>query len=98
MKDTRVKRSLTRVIRGRNVSLEVERSLRNSILLPTLTDHIIGRGLGCSSQECVVEMSYQREACGMTRWEDESNKSMYEKCEMGACANRVQCGLIKLRE
>ena len=30
-------RSLARVMRGRNVSMEVNRGLRNSILLPTLT-------------------------------------------------------------
>ena len=31
------KGSLARVMRGRNVSMEVKRGLRNSILLPTLT-------------------------------------------------------------
>ena len=29
--------SLTRVIRGRNVSMEVKRGLRNTIILPTVT-------------------------------------------------------------
>ena len=30
-------RSLARIMRGKNVSMEVKRGLRNSILLPTLT-------------------------------------------------------------
>lgn len=56
--------SLARVMRGRNVSMEVKRGLRNSILLPTLT---------CGSETwtwdraqqlrvCAVEMSYLRGA------------------------------------
>ncbi len=37
VKGGRVVGSLARVKRGRNVSMEVKRGLRNSILLPTLT-------------------------------------------------------------
>ena len=44
-----------RIIRGRNVSMEVKKGLRNSILLPTLTyGSDLGRGIGHSSQECAV--------------------------------------------
>ena len=38
---------LARIMRGRNVSLEVRRGLRNSILLPTLM-------FGSETRECVV--------------------------------------------
>ncbi len=31
-----------------------------------------------------VEMSYLRGVCGVTRWEGESNESMYERCGMGS--------------
>ncbi len=38
-----------------------------------------------------VEMSYLRGACGVTRWDGESNESMYEGCGMGNHANEVNC-------
>ncbi len=37
-------------------------------------------------------MSYLKEACGMTRWEGESNKSVYETHSMGAYASEVWNG------
>ncbi len=36
-----------------------------------------------------MEMSYLREACGVTRWDGESNESMYERCGMGSHPNGV---------
>ncbi len=36
---------------------------------------------------CVVEMSYLRGACGVTKWEGESNESVYKRCDMGTGAN-----------
>ncbi len=36
-----------------------------------------------------VEMSYLRGACGVTRWEGETNESVYESCDMVACASGV---------
>ncbi len=42
-----------------------------------------------------MEMSYLRWACGVTRWEGESNESVYERCDMGACASGVKCGVMK---
>ena len=45
--------SLARVMKGRKVSMEVKRGLRNSILLPTLT-YGLGRGIRHTSQECVL--------------------------------------------
>ena len=40
-----------------------------------------------------MEMSYLRGACGVTRWERESNESMCERCDgMGYCANGVKYG------
>ncbi len=40
-------------------------------------------------------MSYLREACGVTRWESESNESVYERCGMGACASGMKCGVVE---
>ena len=43
------------------------------------------------SKVCGVEIKYLRGACGVTRWEGESNESMYKSCGMGPCAKRVKC-------
>ncbi len=34
-------------------------------------------------------------ACGVTRWEGESNENVYERCSMGACASEVKCGVVE---
>ena len=31
----------------------------------------------------------------MTRWEGESNESVYERCGMGPCANAVKCVVVE---
>ncbi len=45
--------SLAKVMKGRSVSMEVKRGLRNIILLPTLM-YGSETWIGLSSQECVV--------------------------------------------
>ncbi len=61
--------SLAGVMKGRNVSMDVKRGLKNNILLPTLT-------YGCEnwawngvqqSRVRAVEMSYLRGVCGVNR-------------------------------
>ncbi len=42
-----------------------------------------------------VEMRYQRETCGVTRWTGESNESEYERCGMGGQVNGVNCGVVE---
>ncbi len=42
-----------------------------------------------------MEMRYLRGACGVTRWDGESNESVYERCGMGSQANEVQCGVVE---
>ena len=44
---------------------------------------------------CAVEMSYLRGASGVTRWDGESNKIMYEMCGMSSQANGVNCGVVE---
>ncbi len=39
-----------------------------------------------------VEMSYLRGACGVTRWDGESNESVCGRCGMGSQAN---CGVVE---
>ncbi len=45
-----------------------------------------------------AERSYLRGACGVTRWNDESNESMYERCGMGTQRNGVNCGVMEWKE
>ncbi len=40
---------------------------------------------------CTVEMSYLRGACGVTRWDGESN----ERCGMGSHADGVNCRVVE---
>ncbi len=68
--------SFAGVMKGRNVSMSVKRSLRNSILLPTLTYGLKNWTWKGVQQSIVraVEMSYLRGACGVSRWDRLSNK------------------------
>ncbi len=97
MKGRSIIGSLARVMRGRNVSMEVKRGLRNSLLLPTLTygSETWTWNRAQQSRVCAVEMSYLRGACGVTRWDGESNESVYERCGMGSQANGVNCGVVE---
>ena len=76
---------------------EVKKDLRNSILLPTLTYESETWTWNRAQQSRVhaVEITYLIGACGMTRWEGESNETVYERCGMGTCANRVKCIIVK---
>ncbi len=95
VKGRSVIRSLARVMKGRIVSMKGKRSLRNSILLPTLTygaeTWTWNRAQHLKVHD--VEMSYLRGACGVRRWDGESNESMYERCDMEACG--VKCGVVE---
>ena len=42
-----------------------------------------------------MEINIVRRTCGVTRWEGESNKSIYERSAIGTCANGVNCGVVK---
>ncbi len=42
-----------------------------------------------------MEMSYLRGACEVTRWDGESNESVYKRCGMGSRAKGVKCGVME---
>ncbi len=42
-----------------------------------------------------MEISYLRGTCGVTRWDGESNGSMYDRCGMGSDANGVKCVVVE---
>ena len=64
--------------RGRNVFMEVKRSKEIFKFLPTLTygSQTLTWNRVYQLKMCAVKMRYQRGACGLTRWEDESNESV----------------------
>ncbi len=77
--------------------MEVKRGSRNSILLLAFM-YGSERWTWNRAQESrvrAVEMSYLRGACGVTRWDGESNESVYERCDMGSHANGVNCGVVE---
>ncbi len=47
------------------------------------------------SRLCVVEINYLRGACGMTRWDGDSNESVYVSCGVENYANGVNCGVVQ---
>ncbi len=87
--------SLAGVMKGRNVSMDVKRSLRNSILLPTLTFGSENWTWAQQSRVRAVEMSYPRGACGVNRWDGESNESVYERCGMRGRGSGLACGDVE---
>ncbi len=89
--------SLAGVMKGRNVSMDAKRGLRNSILLPTLTcgsENFTWNGAQ-QSRVHAVEMSYLRGACGVSRWDGLINESVYERCVMRGRGIGVACGVVE---
>ncbi len=80
--------SLGRIMKGRSVSMEVKRDLRNTVIVPTLT-YASETWAWNESQRCrvqAVEMSYLRSACGVSRIDRMRNKSVYDRfgmCHVG---------------
>ena len=89
--------TLGRIMRGRNVSLNVKKGLRNSIVLPTLTYGSETWTWNDAQQSRVqaVEMSYLRGACGVTRWDRERNESVYERFGMSEKGIGIDCGVVE---
>ncbi len=88
--------SLERVKKGRNVSMEVKRGLRNGIPLPTMTygSETWPWNRAQQSRVHTVDMR-MRGAYGVTRWDGESIKNVYEGCGMVTHANGVKCGVVE---
>ncbi len=77
--------------------MDVKRSLRNSILLPTLTYGSENWTWNGAQQSRVraVEMSHLRGACGVNRWDGLSNESVYERCGMRWHGSGVGCDVVE---
>ncbi len=73
VKGRQVMSALERVMKGRNVSKEIKKGIRNSVILPTLSyaSEIWTWNAAQQSHVQVVEMSYMQGACCVSRWERE---------------------------
>ncbi len=72
-------------MKRKNLSMEVKRALSSSIFLITLIYGFETWMWNRAQQSRVhaMEMSYLRGAHGVTRWDGESNESMYKRYGMG---------------
>ncbi len=93
----RVVRSLGRFMIGRSVSMEVKRDLRYTIIVPTLTYASVMWTWNKSQRSGVqeVEMSYLRNACGVSRMDRVSNESVYERFGMYDGGEEKKCGVVE---
>ncbi len=97
MKGRSVVGLLAGVMKGKSVSVDVKRGLRNSILLPTVTygsENWTWTGAQ-QSRVCAVEMNYLRGACGVSRWDGLSNRSVYERCGVRERGSGMGCGVVE---
>ncbi len=89
--------SLGRIMKGRSVSMEVRRDLRNTVIVPTLTYASKTWAWNESQRSRVqaVEMSYLRSACGVSRMDGMRNESVYERFGMCHVGEGKNCGVVE---
>jgi len=97
VKGRQVVGSLNRIMRSRNVSLEVKKGLRDSIVLPTLTYGSETWTWNDSQQSRIqaVEMNYLRGACNISRRDMESNARIYRRFGMESDGVGIRCGVVE---
>jgi len=89
--------SLGRIMKGRTVSLEVKKGLRDGVIVPTIT-YASETWVWNESQRSriqAVEMSYLRTACGVSRLDGESNESVYNRFGMTSRGEGMKCGVVE---
>ncbi len=96
MKGRSVVGSLAELVKGRNVSMDVKRGLRNGVLLPSLTYGLENWTWNGAQQLRVhaAEMSYLRGACGVSRWDGLSNECVYDRCGMRGHGSGAGCSFF----
>ncbi len=77
--------------------MEVKRGIRNSVILPTLSYTSETWTWNAAEQLRIraVEMSYLRGACGVSRWDRESNEDTYRSFGMSKTAVGRNCGVVE---
>ncbi len=89
--------SLGRIMKGRSVSMEVKRDLRNAVIVPTLTyaSETWAWNESQRSRVQAVEMSYLRHVCGVSRMDGMNNESVYEHFGMCHVGEGKKCGVVE---
>ncbi len=83
-----------RFMNGRNVSMEVKRDLRNTVIVPTLT-YARETWAWNESQRSRVQAVEMRSACGVSRMDGMSNKSVYEHFGMCHVGEGKKYGVVE---
>ena len=96
MQGRRMIGALNQIVGFREMSEEVKKGLRDSILLPTLT---YGGELWTWNQQerskiQAVEMSYLRSSLGVTRWDQVENEEIYRRFGMSERGEGMKCGVV----
>ncbi len=84
-------------MKGRRVSMEVKRDLRNTVIVPTLTyaSETWAWNESQRSRVQALEMSYLRGACGVSRMDGVSIESVCEHCGMCHVGVGKKCGVVE---
>ncbi len=90
--------SLGRVMRERTVSRKVKKTLRDSIIVPTVAhaNETWVRNQSQRSKIQAAEMSFLRGGCGVNRMEGESNENVYRKFGMFRRGEGMSCGVVEM--
>ncbi len=77
--------------------MAVKRGIRNNVILPTLlcASETWTWNTAQPSRVRTVEMSDIRGACGVSRWDGESNEDMYGRFGMSETAVGMDCGVVE---
>ncbi len=88
--------SLGHIMKGRSVSMEVKRDLRNTVIVPTLkyTSKTWVWNESQRSRVQAVETSYLRSACGVSRMDGMSSENVYESFGMCYVGKGKKCGAL----
>ncbi len=81
--------ALERVVKGKTVKM----GIRKSVILPTLSYASETWTWNSAQQSRIraVEISYMWGACGVSRWDGESNEDMYGRFGMNETAVGMDC-------
>ncbi len=84
-------------MKGRNVSMEVKKGIRNSVILPTLsyTSETWTWNAAQQSRIRAVEVIYTWGACGVSMWDRETNEDTYGRFGVSESAVGMDCGVVE---
>ncbi len=97
VKGRQVMGALERVMKGRSVGMEVKKAIRNSVILPTLSYASETWTWNATQQSRIKseEMSYMRDACGVSRWDRDSNEDTYGRFGTSESAVGMDSGVVE---